>query len=44
MGKIAVDTALAALLIRTADNTLFFGKYTEAALFVTGQILRSFGL
>ena len=44
MGKIALSAALAALLLRMADNYLFFGKYTDAALFVTGQILRSFGL
>jgi hypothetical protein len=44
MGKIVVSAALAALLIGMADNYLFAGKYTDAALFVTGQILRSFGL
>ncbi len=44
MGKLVLSIGLAGALIRAMDNYLFFGKYTDAAMVVTAQILRSFGL
>jgi hypothetical protein len=44
MGKLALAVVLAAALIRAGDNYLFYGKYTDTALFVGWQILRSFGI
>jgi hypothetical protein len=43
MGKVAIAVVLALALIRAGDNYLFYGKYTDTALFVVRQILQSFG-
>lgn len=44
MGKTVMAVALFVALVRAGDTYLFYGKYTDAAIFVTRQVLRSFGL
>jgi hypothetical protein len=44
MGKMLIAIALGLALVRAGDMYLFYGKYTDAAIFVTQQVLRSFGL
>lgn len=44
MAKTFLAIALAAALIRAFDNYFFFGKYTDTAMFVAGQIWRSLGI
>jgi hypothetical protein len=44
MGKIAMIAALSAVLIRMADNYFYYGRYTDAAMFLAHDMLRSFGL
>ncbi|MBV9241055.1 MAG: hypothetical protein JO314_03515 [Acidobacteria bacterium] len=34
MGKIVMITALSAVLLRMADNHLYYGKYGDAAMFM----------
>ena len=43
MGKMVVAFVLFVTLLRTVDMYLFYGKYTDAAVFVTMQVLQSFG-
>jgi hypothetical protein len=43
MGKMLIAVALALALVRVVDVELFYGKYTDTAIFVTQQVLRSFG-
>ena len=43
MGKIVMVTALSAALLRMADDQLFYGKYSDAAMFMARDILRWFG-
>jgi hypothetical protein len=35
---------LAAALLRACDNYFFFGRYTEAAMSMAGDMLRWFGV
>lgn len=44
MGKIGMVAALSAVLIRTADNYFYYGKYTDVVMFMVRDILRSFGI
>jgi hypothetical protein len=44
MGKTLVIVALSLALLRAVDMHLFYGRYTDTAIFVTQQVLRSFGL
>jgi hypothetical protein len=44
MGKIVMIAALTAALIRMVDSHLYYGKYTDAAMFMAREILRSFGM
>ena len=44
MGKMVVAVALCAALLRTLDMYLFYGKYSDTAIFVTRQVLQSFGI
>jgi hypothetical protein len=41
VGKIVMAVALFLALVRAGDMCLFDGKYTDAAIFVAGQILQS---
>jgi hypothetical protein len=43
MGKIVMIAALAAAMIRMADSYLYYGRYTDAAIYMAREILRSFG-
>jgi hypothetical protein len=43
MGKIVMIATLTAVLIRMADSYLYYGKYTNAAMFMAREVLRSFG-
>lgn len=44
MGKIVMIAALTAALVRMADNYLYYGRYTDAAMFIGREILRSWGV
>jgi len=43
MGKVVMIAALSAALIRTLDNYLYYGRYTDALMFMARDILRWFG-
>ena len=44
MGKIVMGVVASAVLIRLADNYLYYGKYTDAFIFMVHDILRWFGI
>jgi hypothetical protein len=44
MGRIIIIAALTVALIRMGDAYLYSGKYTDAAILMVREILRSFGL
>ena len=43
MGKTLIIVALGLALVRAVDTHLFYGRYTDTAVFVTQQVLRSLG-
>jgi hypothetical protein len=44
MGKTVMIVAVSATLIRVADNYFYFGKYTDALVFMMRDMLRWFGV
>ena len=44
MGKIAMIAALSAVLVRMVDYYFYDGRYTDAAIAMTQDMLRSFGI
>ena len=44
MGIIVMIAALSAALICMADNYLYYGRHTDAAMLMAREMLRSFGL
>lgn len=44
MGKLVMIAALTAALLRMADNYLYYGRYTDTAVSMAREIMRSFGV
>jgi hypothetical protein len=44
MAKLVLSAALTAALLRTCDDYVFYGRYTDAATLMVRDMLRWFGL
>jgi hypothetical protein len=44
MGKVVAAVFFFVALARAIDTYFFYGKYTDAAIFVAMQVLQSFGI
>jgi len=44
VAKIMMSAVLCAVLIRMVDDHFYFGRYTDAAIMMAREILRSLGI